>query len=87
MSVLGLGCKLMSRIGRKPIDIPSGVTLQVEDAAVVVTGPRGTLRVPLPSGIHLEQHDGGLLARRESDEQAALHGLARSLVASAARFA
>lgn len=73
----------MSRIGRKPIEIPSGVTVQPEGSVVVVKGPKGTLRVTLPPGIRLEKQDGRLLAQRENDEQSALHGLARSLVANA----
>jgi len=50
---------------------------------MVVTGPKGTLRVALPPGIHFEKKNGYWLAMRESDEQAAFHGLARSLVANA----
>ncbi|PYV28704.1 MAG: 50S ribosomal protein L6 [Acidobacteria bacterium] len=75
----------MSRIGNKPIELPSSVTVQIEASAAVVKGPKGVLRVPLPSGIRLEKQDGRLLARRETDEQAALHGLARSLMANAIR--
>ncbi len=75
----------MSRIGRKPIEIPSGVTVETQESAVVVKGPKGSLRVPLPAGIRFEKKDGHLLARRENDDQAALHGLARSLVAGAVR--
>src|SRR2546428_1634020 len=75
----------MSRIGNKPIDLPSGVTVEVQPSAVVVKGPKGTLRVPLPAGIRLERQDGRLVARREKPEQSALHGLARSIVANAVR--
>jgi large subunit ribosomal protein L6 len=75
----------MSRIGRKLIDVPPGVTVQPEGSAVVVKGPKGVLRVPLPPGIHLEKQDGHLLTRRENDQQSALHGLARSLLANAVR--
>ncbi len=75
----------MSRIGNKPVEIPAGVTVDTQDAAVVVKGPKGTLRIPLPAGIRFEKKDGNLLARRENDDQAALHGLARSLLASAIR--
>ena len=73
----------MSRIGTKPIEIPSGVNIQPEGSAVVVTGPKGSLRVALPSGISVEKHDGKLVASRQNDEQSALHGLVRSLVANA----
>ncbi len=73
----------MSRIGRKLIDVPSGVTIQPEGSEVTVKGPKGALKVPLPAGIRLEKRDGHYLATRESDEQAALHGLFRSLLANA----
>ncbi len=73
----------MSRIGRKPIVLPAGVTVQISDRAVEVQGPKGKLHVPLPPGIRLEQKDGALVALRQSEEQRALHGLARALVANA----
>ncbi len=75
----------MSRIGRKPVEIPSGVTAQVEGSNVVVKGPKGTLQVPIPPGIHFEKKNGHLVAQRENDHQAAFHGLARALVANAVR--
>lgn len=75
----------MSRIGNKPIELPSGVAVDLEASAVVVKGAKGTLRVPLPSGVRLEKQDGRLLAKRENESQAGLHGLARSLVANAVR--
>ncbi|HEV2176601.1 MAG TPA: 50S ribosomal protein L6 [Terriglobia bacterium] len=73
----------MSRIGNKPIEIPSGASVEIEPSAAVVKGPKGTLRVPLPAGIRLEKQDGHLVAQRERDEHAALHGLVRSLLANA----
>ena len=73
----------MSRIGRKPILLPPGVKVQISDRAVDVQGPKGKLNVPLPPGIRVEQKDGALLAIRQSEEQRALHGLARALVANA----
>ena len=73
----------MSRIGKKPIAIPRGVTVKVVDRAVEVQGPKGKLNVNLPRGIHVEQKGAELHALRQSDEQAALHGLARALVANA----
>jgi len=73
----------MSRIGRKPIAIPSGVKVQVSGHAVEVQGPKGKLTVPTPPGIRFEHKDGALHAVRQSDEQRALHGLARALVANA----
>ena len=73
----------MSRIGKKPIPIPKGVTVKFEGNTVMVQGPKGKLDTPLPSGIKMEQHDGSLVAIRENDSQAAVHGLARALVNNA----
>jgi large subunit ribosomal protein L6 len=73
----------MSRIGRKPIPVPAGVKIQISERAVGVEGPKGKLQVPLPPGIRLEQKDGALVALRQNDEQRAVHGLARALVANA----
>jgi large subunit ribosomal protein L6 len=73
----------MSRIGNKIIPVPSGVKVQIQDGVVDVQGPKGKMTVPLPHGIHFEQKDGTLIAKRESEEQRALHGLARALVANA----
>ena len=73
----------MSRIGRKPIPVPSGVNVAVHPGRVDVQGPKGKMSVPLPGGIRLEQKDGVLTAVRETEEQRALHGLARALVANA----
>jgi large subunit ribosomal protein L6 len=73
----------MSRIGRKPIAVPAGVKVQIAAGSVEVQGPKGKLSVNLPRGIRLEQKGAELHALRESDELAALHGLARALVANA----
>jgi len=73
----------MSRIGKKPIPIPKGVTIKVEGNTVLVQGPKGKLDTPLPTGIKVEQKDGNLVAIRENDSQAAVHGLARALVNNA----
>ena len=67
------------------IEIPKGVTVETGAAEVVVKGPKGTLRVPVPKGISFDRQDGRLLTKRESDELAATHGLLRSLVANAVR--
>ena len=75
----------MSRIGRKPIPVPAGVKVQIGPAAIEVQGPKGKLTIAVPRGIRFEQKDGTLNALRESDEQRALHGLARALVANAVR--
>ncbi|MGH9356972.1 MAG: 50S ribosomal protein L6, partial [Terriglobia bacterium] len=73
----------MSRIGNKVIAVPAGATIQVQDAAVTVKGPKGTLEVSLPDGITVEKQDGHLVAKRSSAADPALHGLARSLLANA----
>src|ERR1700680_3591344 len=73
----------MSRIGKKPIPIPTGVTVKVEGNTVLVQGPKGKLDTALPAGIKVEQKDGNLVALRENDSQAAVHGLARALVNNA----
>jgi large subunit ribosomal protein L6 len=73
----------MSRIGKKPIALPKGVTVNLQGNVVAVQGPKGKLETPLPAGIRVEQKDGTLLAVRENDSQAAVHGLARALVNNA----
>jgi large subunit ribosomal protein L6 len=75
----------MSRIGKKPIPIPKGVTVNVTADAVEVQGPKGRLRQALPPGIAFEVSAGQLLARMIRDEKALgkFHGLGRSLVANA----
>src|ERR687887_1433270 len=75
----------MSRIGKKPITIPKGVTVKVLDNAVEVQGPKGKLRQAYPPGISFELSDGHLLARTRSEnpQLGKFHGLARSLVANA----
>ena len=75
----------MSRIGKKPIPIPKGVTVKIAPDAVEVQGPKGKLRQIHPAGINFELADGQLLAKRSTDDPALakFHGLARSLVANA----
>jgi len=73
----------MSRIGRKPIALPKGVTVKIEGSVVAVEGPNGKLDTRLPRGIRMEQQDGYLVAIREDDSQSAVHGLARALVNNA----
>lgn len=78
----------MSRIGKKPVELPASASIQVEGAVAVVKGPKGSLRVPLPAGINLDRKDGHVLLgrdNRDNDEQAALHGLSRSLLANAVK--
>src|ERR671914_2742789 len=75
----------MSRIGRKPIPVPDGVTVKIEPEAVHVTGPRGALSERIHRDIGVEQSDDGVLTvTRPTDrgEHRALHGLSRTLVAN-----
>ncbi len=73
----------MSRIGKKPIVMPKGVTYTVQGNTVLVAGPKGKVSALIPSGISLVEKDGQLLAERQNDSQAAIHGLARALVFNA----
>jgi large subunit ribosomal protein L6 len=73
----------MSRIGKKPIPVPSGVKIALTPEEVDVQGPKGKLTVGVPRGIRFEQKDGVLSALRDSDDHRAVHGLARALVANA----
>src|SRR5215471_3957881 len=73
----------MSRIGRKPIAVPKGVKLKIEDGTVEVTGPKGTLSVPLPAGINGRVDGDEFVVVRTSDDRAAVHGLARALLQNA----
>ncbi len=72
----------MSRVGKLPIQIPSGVTITVDDAAITVNGPKGTLSQFTVPGISVEQNNGEILVKRENDlaENRARHGLMRSLI-------
>lgn len=73
----------MSRVGKKPITIPSGVTVTINDSEMQVKGPKGTLSTPIPGGVTFKQEEGTLFAERASDDQAAFHGLARALANNA----
>jgi large subunit ribosomal protein L6 len=75
----------MSRIGKKPIAIPKGVTVKVEGNVIDVKGPKGQMRQALPPGVSAALEDGQLLAKRDSDarELGKFHGLARSLMSNA----
>lgn len=72
----------MSRIGNKPIPLPSGVKVAIGDQ-LVVEGPKGKLAVPIPNGIEIRQQDSQLVVSRTADRYAALHGLTRALAANA----
>lgn len=73
----------MSRVGKKPITIPSGVTVAINENELEVKGPKGTLKTPIPGGVSFKQEDGTLTAERTNDDYAALHGLARALANNA----
>jgi large subunit ribosomal protein L6 len=73
----------MSRIGKKPIAVPKGVTITIEPTLATVKGPKGTVTAPIPEGVKLEQQDGQLVATRSDDSKAALHGLTRALLNNA----
>jgi large subunit ribosomal protein L6 len=75
----------MSRIGKKNISIPSGVTIDISPREVVVRGPKGEQRVVVPEGISLTNQDGTLVVSRKNDTRQirAYHGLVRNLVANA----
>jgi len=73
----------MSRIGRKPIPLPSGVKYKVEGNTVLVEGPKGKVSALIAEGITLKTADGQLQVERSSDDRAALHGLTRALVQNA----
>jgi large subunit ribosomal protein L6 len=73
----------MSRIGKKPISIPKGVTVTIKDRELEFKGTKGVLKTPIPEGITFKQEDESLVAERASNEQSALHGLARALANNA----
>ena len=74
----------MSRIGKLPIPVPSGVNVNVEKNHVTVDGPKGRLERTLPAQITIRLDDGRVLCERPSDgrEHRSLHGLTRTLVAN-----
>src|SRR3954451_17027286 len=74
----------MSRIGKLPIPVPSGVEITLAGQDITVTGPKGTLHHSVAEPIRLVQEDGTLLVQRPNDEREsrALHGLTHSLVAN-----
>src|SRR5436190_18424456 len=73
----------MSRIGKKPITIPKGVTVTIKEGELEVKGAKGVLKTPIPTGVTFKQQDEALVAERASIDQRALHGLARALANNA----
>lgn len=74
----------MSRIGRKPISLPPGVEINIENNNITVKGPKGTLSQAIPEDITIDRQESELLVQRPSDakKHRALHGLTRALVAN-----
>ena len=74
----------MSRIGKQPIELPSGVNVAISPGRVQVNGPLGELSQNVPARMQIEQDDGTLVVKRptERGDDRALHGLTRSLVAN-----
>jgi large subunit ribosomal protein L6 len=72
----------MSRIGKLPIPVPSGVNATIDGQSLTVTGPKGTLSLDVAEPITVQEEDGSLIVARPDDEgpSKALHGLTRSLV-------
>jgi large subunit ribosomal protein L6 len=73
----------MSRIGKKPITLPSGVKYKVEGNTVLVEGPKGKVSALIAEGISVKTVDGHLQLERSGDDKAAVHGLTRALVNNA----
>jgi large subunit ribosomal protein L6 len=75
----------MSRIGKKPVAIPSGVTVKVDGDTVDVKGPKGQMRQPLPPGVTAAVEGAEVVTRKTRDDRQLdkFHGLARSLVNNA----
>ena len=74
----------MSRIGRQPIQLPSGVSVSISPGRVMVNGPLGELSQEVPNRMKVEQENGSVVVSRPSErgEDRALHGLTRSLIAN-----
>lgn len=74
----------MSRIGKKPIEMPKGVKFEIKDGKVVVTGPKGTLKRSLLEGLTVQSDGNVINVQRSSEEKKIMsyHGLMRSLIAN-----
>ncbi len=73
----------MSRVGKKVITVPQGVTVQVRERELEVKGAKGTLKTPVPEGITFKLDGDQLQAERASEDLSAMHGLARALANNA----
>lgn len=72
----------MSRIGKKPVQVPSGVTIQVTDSAVKIKGTKNELSLNIPFGVKVESKDGMIVVTRQNDTYKNLHGTIRTLLAN-----
>ncbi|MEA5465062.1 50S ribosomal protein L6 [Leptothoe sp. PORK10 BA2] len=74
----------MSRIGKKPVPVPSGVTVSVDSQSVVVKGPKGELSLVLPGEVDIAQEGEQIVVTRQNDSRTAraCHGLSRTLIAN-----
>jgi large subunit ribosomal protein L6 len=74
----------MSRIGKRPIEVPAGVIVSVDPGRVTVSGPKGELRSDVPQRMAIAQEDGSITVSRptERGDDRALHGLTRTLIAN-----
>jgi large subunit ribosomal protein L6 len=74
----------MSRIGRRPIDVPAGVIVALDPGRITVSGPKGELRSQLPQRMQISHEEGTITVTRPTDrgEDRALHGLTRTLIAN-----
>ena len=74
----------MSRIGKNPVPVPSGVTVDIDGQTVTVKGPKGSLTHVVAEPITVEQTDGVIEVKRPNDERRSksLHGLSRTLIAN-----
>jgi len=72
----------MSRIGKKPITVPSGVKIDINDRLITVEGAKGRLEYTIPVGLKVSQKDKTILVERDSSEkrERSLHGLARTII-------
>jgi large subunit ribosomal protein L6 len=75
---------VMSRVGKKPIEIPKNVTINLEGSTCIIKGPLGTLEHKIPRGVIVSNQDGQLVVSRQSDEKLdrSLHGLTRTLISN-----
>jgi len=74
----------MSRIGRKPVILPQGTKLELQDSQIIVTGPKGSLRRPFLEGLTIDIDGSTVMVQRTSEDKKikGLHGLMRTLISN-----